>query len=501
MKYILKIAGLFLLILSIVTFNSCKKEDNIPPVITSFNLTMNDTVRNNFVIKIEATDNNKTSRLELFANDSLIARLENLPFEYLWNTTAVKDGEYIIKAIVYDSNGNKVEASSTVFVQNALLTLNLGNENPSSFKVVISDEQGNILNSALVQGSGKVRIMPLTQFENEGINFVYCYVGNGFTALIGYVHVKRGSEYNLDWNSTGPVQKGIKIHLKNDIGAFSQVILSTDQASYKISAMADTINLPNTIPYTSGHKLLLQLVTSEGRFYDFLTIDNTEELSVKLSDVFAREAVKTFSFPAAGHASYLLMASSRINEKDSIYRYYLSEGENALNENHFDIYYPAEYFSRYHTGILFSHYINDYKSYLNQYRGVIPESFDPISADFEIVNSRPDNFKANISGNFDLYHVLYYDPSQTIELQVSVPVNQKEWKLPDLATAFNNTEFRIDNFTWNQVSIVNQGSLDWSNKYYDISLNFEQLNFVEKYTQYEWIYNPISKRNKQFTLP
>jgi hypothetical protein len=190
------------------------------------------------------------------------------------------------------------------------------------------------------------------------------------------------------------------------------------------------------------------------------------------------------------------------NETDSINRYYISEAENAFYENHLDVFYPAEYFSKYVSGVLYTpvHSGNSYISYSNQYRGDIPDTFDPLSADFEIVNASADNFKANISGNFDLYYISYYDPTQTIELLVSAPVIQKEWKLPDLATAFGNTEFSFGNLKWNQVQIINMGSLDWSNKFYDLSVNFERLNFYEKYVQYEWIFNSETKNNKQMRL-
>jgi len=493
-----KICRLVLFILLVNLFDSCKKEDNKPPVITSINLIMNDTIRNNFNIKVEVTDNNSTARLELYANDSLFAQIDNLPFEYLWNTTKMKDGEYIIKAVVYDSKGNKAESSTTVLVQNALLTINLGSENHAPFKLVIFDEQGSILNSALIQGSGKVIIMPLTPAENDAINLVSYSTSNGFTGIIAYVHVKRGSEYNMDWKSSGPVVKGFKIHIKNDIGSFSQVWLSTDQTFYKISSMADTMNLPAAIPYTSGHKLLLQLETIEGKFYSFLTIDNIDELTVKLSDINIKQSRKSISIPSTGHASYLLMGS--INEKDSTKRYYISEGESAPDADHLDVYYPIDYFSKYHTGVYFSQNNYDFKYYLNQYRGELPDRFDPISVDFEIVNPQPGNFKANTTGVFDLYRVEYYNQSQTIELQVVAPASQKEWKLPDLATAFDNIEFSLNNFIWNQVSIVNQGSLDWSNTYYDLSVNFEKLNFVEKYVQYLWIYNPLNVSKKQIRL-
>ena len=493
-QYRVSVYGVIILFLSINFFSSCSKEDNIAPVITSVNLTLNDTLRNKFTIKVDATDNISTDKLELYANDSLFAEVNKVPFEYLWNTNQVKDGKYIIKAIIYDSKGNKAESSCTIFVQNALLNINLGSEYHSPFKLVISDEQGTILKSLSIQGTGKVRIMPLNQLENSAINVVYCSTANGYTGIMSYIHVKRGSEFNMDWRSFGPVVKGVKVHLKNDIASFSQIWLSTDWGRYQISTMSDTITLPTTIPYSSGHKLLLQIETGEGRFYKLLAIDNIEEITEKLSDINIRQNIKSYSVPSTRSSSYLMMGIG--NDADSVNRYYISQGYNALNEDRLDFIYPAEYFSKYYTYVSYCPSNDNNKNYTNIYQGTVPDRFDPLTADFEIINSKADNFKANISGDFDLYQTVYYDLTQTVELAVSAPVNQKEWKLPDLAIAFGNPDYKFDNFKWENVVLINQGSLDWSNKYYDLNINFERLNFYAKYVQYVSIYNPFAKANK-----
>lgn len=81
--YRVSVYGVILFFLSINFFSSCSKEDNIAPVITSVSLKMNDTISNNITIKVEATDNKSTDKLELYANDSLIAEVNEVPFEYL----------------------------------------------------------------------------------------------------------------------------------------------------------------------------------------------------------------------------------------------------------------------------------------------------------------------------------------------------------------------------------------------------------------------------------
>ena len=183
---------LFLLSFLILAAIACKKEDNIPPVISSVNLNMNDTIRDNYSVSIEASDNNGVSSIELYANDSLIVKMEQLPFVYQLNTLLMKDGEYLIKVVAYDSEGNKTESSYKVIVQNAVVTFNLGSTFHNAQKFVISDEQGNVIKSGVIQGTGKVSIMPLAPFDKKAINIVMEQLHNEYTYLNGYVHVKRG---------------------------------------------------------------------------------------------------------------------------------------------------------------------------------------------------------------------------------------------------------------------------------------------------------------------
>jgi hypothetical protein len=477
---------------------SCKKEDTVPPIINSVNIQPGDTLRNSFNIKVDASDNSMVSSIEVYANDSLIIKDTKSPLDFNLNTLAMKDGEYTFKTIVYDAKSNKTESSTKVQIQNALVTLNIDKSYPLSYKVLISDEQGNILRSLSFQNGGKIKIMPETACDKKAINLIFDVTSNGYTGITAYIHVKRGSEYNGGSSAIAPIVKGVKLHLKNDIGSFSHIRISTDQTSYILMSMADTINLPNLIPYSTDHKLLLQLETGNGQFYKLLPIANITELTENLSDINQTESLKTFSLPSNGTAELFLQGIG--NDADSINRYYISENYNSAFQNHLDVIYPGQSFSKYHSFVVFSPVQSGiyYKTYFSQYRGDIPATFEPVSGDFTIINASPDKFSANITGNFDFYDIVYYDPTQTVELSVSVPVNQKEWILPDLATAFRNSAFNLANFSWYQVTIENMGSLDWSNKYYDIGLNFERLNFYEIYSQGEWISNGSKKRLQGF---
>lgn len=485
-KILFSLLGIFILI-------SCEKKDILAPVISSINLETGDTLRNNFVIKVLATDNTNVVKMDIYANDSLISGITKLPLEYDWNTSKMKDGEYTIKAVVFDAKGNNSDYKCKVVIQNALLAINLGSQNHNSYKFVVSDEDGNILNSATIEGSGVIRIMPNSAYDKPGINFAYRTSYLDFTGLTAFVHIKRGSTLNMNWsNMAAPVLNGVRFHLKNDIGTFTKICISADNSYYILTSMADTALLPQSIGYSAGHKILVQLETDAGKFYSFVTVDNIPEITVNLSSVKAQQASKSISFPDGGSEEVLIQGLA--NEKDSINRYYLSQMHNEYNGNHIISSYPPEYFAQYLTNILYTpqHSDNNYKSYINRYRGVIPDNFTPLSADIVIVNPDPGNFKANISGNFDSYSVSYYNTSLTINLQVAVPMNQNAWKLPDLAAAFNNEAYRFDNFVWNQVQVSNYKSLDWSTKYYDIGLNFEKINWFEEFSQTMWIHNAQS---------
>ena len=134
-----------------------------------------------------------------------------------------------------------------------------------------------------------------------------------------------------------------------------------------------------------------------------IKVEATDNISTeKLSDINIRQNIKSYSVPSTRRSSYLMMGIG--NDADSVNRYYISQGYNALNEDRLDFIYPTEYYSKYYTCVSFCPKNDTDKNYTNFYQCAVPDRFDPLTAKFEIINSKVDNFKANISEDFDIYN-------------------------------------------------------------------------------------------------
>jgi hypothetical protein len=463
----------------VFVFASCKKTDNIPPVINSMNIAMNDTLSNYFTIKVDASDNKGIGKVEYIVNDSLLTTITVPPYDYQLNTLKMKDGSYSMKAIAYDSEGNKIEVTSSFVVQNSLLSLKIGSIYPYPYHIVVSDEKGNILNTSTFSSNENRKILPLTPCNEKAINIVYYYTSSdGYTYMTADVHVKRGSELKIQ-PDPGPIAgSGFKLHLKNDISAFSQIDIITDLFSYTLGTMADTVNLPVTIPATANHKLLLQLQTGTGKYYKLISPNNGQSQTVSLSSVNTPETKKTFAFTASARANYIITGRAAVAE--TMNEYYISSETKMYNEDHLDLIYPSEYFAQYMTYLTYNLPPSN-KTYTNVSRGAVPNGFTYLDAEAQVTNSTPAGFKATFSGNFDCYTAYFGIPSLKVTLKVNAPANQKEWVLPNLSTAFSNSGFSFDKFKILQLNLSNLESVNLADKYYD--LDTEQLIAAESHFQ------------------
>lgn len=458
---------------------SCKKTDNIPPVINSMNIAINDTLSNYFTIKVDASDNKGIGKVEYYVNDSLITTITVPPYEYQLNTLNMEDGSYTMQVIAYDSEGNKIVSTSSFIVQNALLTVKTGLISPNPYYIVISDEKGNILNTSTFSSNETKKILPLTPCDEKTINIVYYSTSsNGATNMTAYVHVKRGSELKIQ-PTPGPLSGiGFKLHLKNDLPAFSHIDILTDLFWYTLGTMADTVNLPVTIPATTNHKLLLQVQTDTAKYYKLIPPNDGQSQTVNLSSVNTPETKETFAFTAAANAYYIITGRAAVDE--TMNEYYISSETKMYGADHLDLFYPPEYFAQYMTFITYNLPPSN-KTYTNLSRGAVPNAFTYMDAEAQVTSSTPAGFKATFSGNFDCYAAYFYIQSPQVTLMVNAPANQKEWVLPNLSTAFGNSAFSFENFKILQINLSDLGSVNLADKYYD--LDTEQLIAKESHFQ------------------
>ncbi|MFX1442557.1 MAG: S8 family serine peptidase [Promethearchaeota archaeon] len=106
-----------------------KSTDLIPPIIEMRNIKINQIIHSVYEMEISITDDVgiDISRLTLFINDKSISSddfdydKESGILKYKWDTLQYEDGEYEIKVIAFDKEGNRVEKSKNVYVNNSLL--------------------------------------------------------------------------------------------------------------------------------------------------------------------------------------------------------------------------------------------------------------------------------------------------------------------------------------------------------------------------------------------
>ncbi len=105
-----------------------KSTDLVPPTIKMRNIKRNEIVHSVVEMEISIKDDVgiDRSRLTLYINDESISS-DDFDYDkksgiltYKWNTLNYEDGEYEIKVIAYDKEGNRVEKSKTVYVDNSL---------------------------------------------------------------------------------------------------------------------------------------------------------------------------------------------------------------------------------------------------------------------------------------------------------------------------------------------------------------------------------------------
>jgi N-acetylneuraminic acid mutarotase len=69
-------------------------------------------------IAADASDNIGVTRVEFYVNDILAFADTTAPYQYDWNTVALADGPYALKAVAWDAGGNTAHDSVTVTVDN-----------------------------------------------------------------------------------------------------------------------------------------------------------------------------------------------------------------------------------------------------------------------------------------------------------------------------------------------------------------------------------------------
>ncbi len=154
-----KFALLAFLFCSALWLSSCGDDDeptdSALPEVSFTDLTVDEPVWNTVPIKIDANDDQGIATIEIFIDGDLVATVTEAPYETTWDSNTVSDGSHIVKVVVTDMSGNKVEKEVTIVVKNILVELDFAAdqllEEEDYHKrgfVFLSDDSGNVIASA-----------------------------------------------------------------------------------------------------------------------------------------------------------------------------------------------------------------------------------------------------------------------------------------------------------------------------------------------------------------
>jgi hypothetical protein len=142
---------------------------DLAPSVSITNLNDGAVVRGGVDIKVEALDDVGIDKVELYINDILEDTDTESAYEFTWDTTAGEDGEKELKAVAYDSIGQKSWERITVTVDNAnrIFSIDLSGASviyiTQDHKLKKLDEDGN--EAYVINSNVRVRQF---QFDPQG---------------------------------------------------------------------------------------------------------------------------------------------------------------------------------------------------------------------------------------------------------------------------------------------------------------------------------------------
>jgi len=92
--------------------------DNVPPTVAITYPIPGATLSWIVGVTVDASDNIGVTKVEFYVNNTLAFTDTAPPYQYDWNTAALPDGPYTLKAVAWDAGGNTAEDSVAVTVDN-----------------------------------------------------------------------------------------------------------------------------------------------------------------------------------------------------------------------------------------------------------------------------------------------------------------------------------------------------------------------------------------------
>ncbi|MDB5152488.1 MAG: hypothetical protein JWR54_1239 [Mucilaginibacter sp.] len=463
------IATLFLLV-TVLTFFSCsKKQDNpVTPVNNSIAFTgikEADSVKGTLSAQITISGN-QPQKIEVFANDSLIATASKAPYTLQWNTLGVVNGNYKIKIVASYESGKQAEVSLNVIVKNILITLEVDpqiyGQLYTNVMYIVTDSDGTVLNSLKYNGTDKHVEIAGTHASLSSRCAVFevrTDKRSTWTNITGYMSIPKGSIWDLrvPLNPTNPSNAATNLTFSN-LPSFNRLTLSSDV--YGLTYINPQNIYPSTgYGFTPTGKLFAQYVDGNNNgHYAFINVDTTlSNSTINLSAGSYKPSLKnTIIINGAS-----VITPSIYGKNDPNYdSYYLIDNPVFLSPNA-DYFYPGSVFTAYKASVLY--YCNNMQC-ITTYLGLPPQNIAPFAASATVTSSALNNFKFTSQGSIDYYAATFQTTSLTNSIQIYSPVTHDSFQFPDILkftnlSATKSTDYKLGSFTMFKTSGFNESRM------------------------------------------
>jgi len=442
---------------------SCSKSKGIdqvdPPDPTPIELTVsglksNDTLRNTVTVEIKAEHSSSVKRIEVFANDELVASATADSLSLSWNTLELPDGTYNVKVVVSDEAGNQKEQATSVVVKNALVKIDrdllLGWGDVTDY--FITDSTGQVIGRANFANGGThervVSIYPSKVFSDNKINLTRVATSTDLAPeIVHFVGIKRGthlSAKNLEVSKgqLNEYQEPIPITVKN-IPEYDHLLVSTNSLYYQFPVSPD---YDCSLPYTEGSKSLLLIEQNgAGRYGLFDIPAGSARVELDATQANLVPAKKTIRLPAVPTEANITVYGQVSKGYDEFYTF----ANKKVSGNSVDIFYPENLVEEL-TGIV--SYVQGSTQFDNYYYQGIPEDIKPWDIQANVIKPDITDFGMNASGDFAYYRVLFENKPYvgTGEGYIGVAVfasrEQQAFNFPDIANEIDIPGFDLSQF-------------------------------------------------------
>ena len=451
----------------ITVFFSCsKKQDTVvtPPSIGAVSITgihEADTLKGVISAQIAIAGSTQLSKIEVYANDSLIASGNKAPYNLQWNTLGVINGNYKLKGIAYDNAGKQTQTTFDVIVHNILVTLEIDphiNSIYTNMMYIVTDSAGTVLNSIKYNGTDKYIAVAATKpnLKNRCSTFEVKTDISGLTYITAYMNVPKGSVWNLRGitENLDPKLSNAQISFV-DVPSYSRIITSSDLYGFPNNIS----NITNYLFSTTGKEYVQYVDNSGNGHYHFFGVDTIHKNNIidLAANQFQTSIKRNVAVNGATSVNISLYGKTDKNYDD----YYLLD-DNYFNGSNLSYFYPdGTSITNYISAV---YYTQNGWNYNNIYTDLPPQTIAPFSTTATITNNSVSSFSFTAQGSLDYYSAEFSDLTDKADIAVYSPSPYNSFQFPDILKLTNLagvpfSNFKIFSFTMYKTPGFNESKL------------------------------------------